>query len=356
MLSFFIMGAKIDKIFYNGKENKIPVYLSSGIRREKEYKVEDIDTLIENFNYAKSNDMNVVIEPSEKEGYSNILIENKKKNPFYLSFAFDNHGTNEDDGIYRYTINSGLEGLILNEKLDISYTFVNPIIPERDDEEIDKDEREKARENGILNISLSFPIGISENIIAYSNSRYKKSIETLSEEIYDISGSTDKVELKNKLIVYRKKDHKVKLSNTYSFEYKTSHLEDSDIKNEYIHTIKNSLEYSNRNIRYDNVLTNTINNGVHNIYYDSDIEYTGQNFSYILSGHIEKDKYNIEGKVKASHDFLYLEFGAKYIYPDILYPISKFGIRKNLWRFTLDSSVETGQETKFLFSVKFTVI
>ncbi|WP_197035247.1 ShlB/FhaC/HecB family hemolysin secretion/activation protein, partial [Oceanivirga salmonicida] len=123
LLPISLYASKVDKVFYNNKETVIPLYLSSGIRKGQEYTIEQIDTLIENFNYAKGNDINVSIEPSSKEGYSNIIMTNKKKNPFYVSFSYNNHGNDFDTGIYKYTVNAGLEGVLLNEKLDISYTF-----------------------------------------------------------------------------------------------------------------------------------------------------------------------------------------------------------------------------------------
>ncbi|WP_156286687.1 hypothetical protein, partial [Oceanivirga salmonicida] len=66
LLPISLYASKVDKVFYNNKETVIPLYLSSGIRKGQEYTIEQIDTLIENFNYAKGNDINVSIEPSSK--------------------------------------------------------------------------------------------------------------------------------------------------------------------------------------------------------------------------------------------------------------------------------------------------
>ncbi|WP_197034485.1 ShlB/FhaC/HecB family hemolysin secretion/activation protein [Streptobacillus canis] len=164
-----MQATEIDRIIYNGKEESLAVSLNSDLKSGKSLDVSKIDELVSNFKYVKSNNIDVKIEPSNIEDKSNIVITNVKSNPFKLSLSFDNHGEDVEEGKYRYNISTGLEGLILNEKLDISYTFVRPILPNRKEgksidellpgEELEevKDKR-RARRNENLNINLSFPI------------------------------------------------------------------------------------------------------------------------------------------------------------------------------------------------------
>ncbi|WP_415669500.1 ShlB/FhaC/HecB family hemolysin secretion/activation protein, partial [Streptobacillus felis] len=88
--------------------------LNSDLKSREELDVSKIDTLVSNLKYAKSNNIDVSIEPSIEEDKSNIIITNKKTNPFKLSLGFDNYGENNEVGKYRYNISAGVEGLILN--------------------------------------------------------------------------------------------------------------------------------------------------------------------------------------------------------------------------------------------------
>ncbi|WP_197035262.1 ShlB/FhaC/HecB family hemolysin secretion/activation protein, partial [Oceanivirga salmonicida] len=240
---------------------------------------------------------------------------------FYVSFSYNNHGNDFDTGIYKYTVNAGLEGVLLNEKLDISYTFVQPIKPDRSDN-IDKDERKKARENGTLDLKLSFPIGITETSINYSRSDYKRSVITLAEEIFDLIGSTDNVGIESKITVYRKKDKKVKLINEYSYSYKKSKLEDAQIEKSHTHTIKNGIEYTDSVVQFKNIMTNVIDNKLkHSIAYDGNLEYSYKNSKFILNSHIAKRDFSLETKAKLTYKMLYSELGVKYDYPNKVYPV-----------------------------------
>ncbi|WP_197034548.1 ShlB/FhaC/HecB family hemolysin secretion/activation protein, partial [Streptobacillus canis] len=162
--------------------------------------------------------------------------------------SFDNHGEDVEEGKYRYNISTGLEGLILNEKLDISYTFVRPILPNRKEgksidellpgEELEevKDKR-RARRNENLNINLSFPIRSNKIYLTYGNSRYLRSIITENDNIYDISGISNRYEIK----LDRKINKSINLISSYSYIDRKSYLEDVLNRRDKIHNISIGL-------------------------------------------------------------------------------------------------------------------
>ena len=120
----------IDDIKYNGISDSNELYYNSTIQKGEELNISKIDRLVDNFKFSKSNDVKVDIEPSEKEGHINILVNNKKKsNSLTLSVGVDNYGNSIEDGIYRYNIELGSSGIILNENINILYIFVSPKNP-----------------------------------------------------------------------------------------------------------------------------------------------------------------------------------------------------------------------------------
>ncbi|WP_414162574.1 hypothetical protein, partial [Streptobacillus felis] len=96
LIPFIAYSTEIDKIIYNGIEDSLVISLNSDLKSGEELDVSKIDTLVSNFKYAKSNNIDVSIEPSIEEDKSNIVITNTKTNPFKLSLGFDNYGENNE--------------------------------------------------------------------------------------------------------------------------------------------------------------------------------------------------------------------------------------------------------------------
>ena len=253
----------IDDIKYNGISDSNELYYNSTIQKGEELNISKIDRLVDNFKFSKSNDVKVDIEPSEKEGHINILVNNKNKtNSLTLSVGVDNYGNSIEDGIYRYNIELGSSGIILNENVNISYTFVSPKNPIREEKEElgigesikekDISSLEKARINNNLNIDISFPIRDREYYITYNNSYYKKSIIG-NNDIYDISGSENKLDTKIKYEVYREKKNKINLIGKYSYTHKESNLEDVLLTVDNITDIGLGIEYIEEGIKIESI-------------------------------------------------------------------------------------------------------
>ncbi|WP_064590114.1 ShlB/FhaC/HecB family hemolysin secretion/activation protein [Streptobacillus moniliformis] len=350
----------IDKVIYNGIENSKSIFLNSDIKRGEELDISKIDTLAENFKYVKNNNIDIKIEPSDNEGMSNIVINNKKTNPFKLSISLDNHGKNIEEGKYRYTINTGLEGLILNEKLDISYTFITPKLPNKIfkkdiDELLPGEELEEtkdkrfARRNENLNINLSFPIKNNKIYLIYSNSIYLKSLFTENDNRYDVSGVSNKYEIK----IDRKVNRYINLNLGYYHIDRKSYVE--DVKNAHDKINNISIGFNTR-IKEKHKLNLKFNNKVINKKYipSFNMEYKYKEMIDI-SNIIEYGKLNTDMSLNLKYRSIYSNIGFstdyKYFSPNI-----KLGVNFNISRLNIDSCLEYNQVFRALFAIKFDII
>ncbi len=359
----------IDSITYNGEENRDIISLNSNIYKNKELNVSDIDLLVDNFKFAKNNDMKVNIEPSNKPNYVNVVITNKKKNPLSLSVGIDNYGKSEDDGIYRYTIDAGLSGLILNENINLSYTFVSPKNPKRREipelkpgemaELLKPQNMEKARKNNNVNLELSFPVKNVKTYLNYSYNDYKKSIIG-NNDIYDVSGNSRRIEIKENVEVYRNKKKKLNLVGKYSYIDRKSYLEDVLLSNDKIHNIGVGLKYTNENVIFESIFNNKLENKKYIPSLESNLSVNKAltnktSVGVDINTNIEKNNNILEYKVKTNVGPSYLELGVSAKTEEVL-PIIKAGLRKDIGPLYFDTAVEFKEEFKGLFNVKLNIL
>ncbi|WP_067143005.1 ShlB/FhaC/HecB family hemolysin secretion/activation protein [Oceanivirga salmonicida] len=361
----FSESSYIDKIIYNGEQNSKIIKLNSNLKSDTKLNIKDIDLLVDNFKFAKNNDLKVNLEPSNKENYVNVVITNKKKNPLNLSIGFDNHGKSLDDGIYRYTLETGLSGLVLNENFKLTYTFVipkNPIRQKISDlkpgETLKKDLR-KARKNNNLNIEFSMPIKQFKTYLTYTYSDYKKSILGKN-NAHDISGNTNKIEAKLKAEVYRNKNKKVNIIGKYSYAHKKSYVEDVLLNKDNIHNIGIGFEYTNDNVEIKSIFENTIENKKYKPSLNTNISLSkmykqGINIGMDVSNVIEKNNSNIELKFKGSYKILYTELGINTNFKNVR-PLIKVGLKKDLGIVFFDTALDYNEKLKLLFNIKINLI
>lgn len=245
LLNSVILNATIvDKIIYNGGINKNTIFFNSNLKEGDKLDIKKVDMLVENFKLSASNNIIVNIEPSDKKNYSNIIIENKKTPKFNIGYSFDNKEENKEFGKYRHTLKGYIDGFFLNEKLDINYTFQNPILPirknimEENDEELDLT---KARLNNNLNVNLTFPIKNSIVTLIYSNTHTKQSIITPNENIYDIENKINRYKINLKNRIYIEKENKIILKGEYEYIDKNTYIEDFKISDSKIHNLNLSV-------------------------------------------------------------------------------------------------------------------
>ena len=358
----------IDDIKYNGISDSNELYYNSTIQKGEELNISKIDRLVDNFKFSKSNDVKVDIEPSEKEGHINILVNNKKKSNFLtLSVGVDNYGNSIEDGIYRYNIELGSSGIILNENVNISYTFVSPKNPIREEkeelgigesiEEKDISSLEKARINNNLNIDISFPIRDRECYITYNNSYYKKSIIG-NNGIYDISGSTNKLDTKIKYEVYRKKKNKINLIGKYSYTHKESYLEDVLLNVDNITDIGLGIEYIEEGIKIESIYLQRYLPYIKHIL-NTDISLSKQldndtSIGLDVKSVIERRNSSLNVKGKLNYKAIYTEAGFNTDYVNIN-PIIKMGLKSSFENISLDTSLNYDKELKWLFNLKYNI-
>ncbi|MDO4691028.1 MAG: ShlB/FhaC/HecB family hemolysin secretion/activation protein [Fusobacterium sp.] len=115
-ISLFVLEGKIDKIFYDGKENKFKTFITFPERENKILNIRDLDQGIDNL--ADSSTMD--IKASTEESYSNIFI-NRKNKVLNLAINYNDLGQKET-GRHRLKYSLNLHNLIgLNESIDFSY-------------------------------------------------------------------------------------------------------------------------------------------------------------------------------------------------------------------------------------------
>lgn len=358
----------IDKITYNGKENSDEISINSYLKENSLLDISKIDTLVDNFKFVKNNNININIEPSKENGHVNLVITNTKTNPFSFYFTFDNHGKNFDDGKYRYTLDLSSSGLVLNENVNLTYTFVTPIEPVRDykkkinelkpGEILDDppiNQLQKARKNNNVVLEISYPIKNIQNYINYSYKDYKKSILG-NNDIYDVSGYSHRLELKLKTLLHRFKDEKFNLITSYSYTRRKSYLDDVLLSRDNINEFNIGIEYINNTFNFKNIYTYIIENQNQTHSIDTQIDFkkyleNGILLGFNLSNHLQKHNNSIQIKTTSSYDIFYVNLGINTNFKNIS-PILVVGIRKNIAKFNIDTSLNYDNNFKWLFSIK----
>lgn len=358
----------IDKITYNGKENSDEISINSYLKENSLLDISKIDTLVDNFKFVKNNNININIEPSKENGHVNLVITNTKTNPFSFYFTFDNHGKNFDDGKYRYTLDLSSSGLVLNENVNLTYTFVTPIEPVRDykkkinelkpGEILDDppiNQLQKARKNNNVVLEISYPIKNIQNYINYSYKDYKKSILG-NNDIYDVSGNSHRLELKLKTLLHRFKDEKFNLITSYSYTRRKSYLDDVLLSRDNINEFNIGIEYINNTFNFKNIYTYIIENQNQTHSIDTQIDFkkyleNGILLGFNLSNHLQKHNNSIQIKTTSSYDIFYVNLGINTNFKNIS-PILVVGIRKNIAKFNIDTSLNYDNNFNWLFSIK----
>lgn len=358
----------IDKIRYNGKENSDEISINSYLKENSLLDISKIDTLVDNFKFVKNNNININIEPSKENGHVNLVITNTKTNPFSFYFTFDNHGKNFDDGKYRYTLDLSSSGLVLNENVNLTYTFVTPIEPVRDykkkinelkpGEILDDppiNQLQKARKNNNVVLEISYPIKNIQNYINYSYKDYKKSILG-NNDIYDVSGYSHRLELKIKTLLHRFKNEKFNLITSYSYTRRKSYLDDVLLSRDNINEFNIGIEYINNTFNFKNIYTYIIENQNQTHSIDTQIDFkkyleNGILLGFNLSNHLQKHNNSIQIKTTSSYDIFYVNLGINTNFKNIS-PILVVGIRKNIAKFNIDTSLNYDNNFNWLFSIK----
>lgn len=119
---FEVMAGKIDRIRLNNNSfgDKLKVFFNKPKTKNNVLNIKDIDTMTDNFNKNSSNNFAVNIEPSLKEGFSNIVGKNEVKGKTTVIVGYNNYG-DEQGGKNRLKLGLDIESpLGINDFLSMN--------------------------------------------------------------------------------------------------------------------------------------------------------------------------------------------------------------------------------------------
>ncbi len=220
-----VTAGKIGKVRLNeGKfSDSLKIFFSRPSRKSGILNIRDIDTMTDNFNRNPSNNFSVNIVPSDQEGYSDIVAENKVAGKTTLSLGYDNHG-DEGGGKNRLKIGLNIESpLGINDILSMHIQGVSSKKPDRSWKSssallqpgqiaptgpfpgYDPDIHgllPPQRETSVWSISYRIPIRSYIFSVSGHKSMYRRSTYSYN-TVYDLSGSSTSLEAGLSRILYR---------------------------------------------------------------------------------------------------------------------------------------------------------
>ena len=196
---------------------------------------------------------------------------------------------------------------------------------------------------------LSFPIKNNKVHLIYANSRYLKSIITENNNIYDISGSSNRYEIK----LDSKINKSINLISSYSYIDRKSYVEDVLISRDKIHNISIGL---NSKIKEEHKLLLRIDNKIINQEYvpSLTIDY-GYKDILSISNILENKELNTELNLKLKYKNLYSNIGFNTNYKSFM-PKVRVGLNFDISRLNLDTSIEYDKRFRALFALKFDIV
>lgn len=120
VLEFELFDGLVGSIILNGKENSSRVFFGVPLKHGERFNIFDLDMGIENLS-GVSEDLDVLIEPSKEDGYSDIIITDRVK-PIGMSVGFDNSGIKKN-GTYKLSLGLSANNLTnTNDVLRVSFS------------------------------------------------------------------------------------------------------------------------------------------------------------------------------------------------------------------------------------------
>lgn len=322
-LSSVVYAYKVDKIFFNDSENnKLLIFLYSNIQKDEELDLYEIDTLIENFNSSSTNKVLVDLEPSDKQGYTNIKITNEKKLPIKLKFKVSSDVIG---------VGTEFDGFTYSEKLSFFFTT--------------------NYKDTLKQYDLTFETPFKNNKINY--------VFMYRDYRNDIKGHATVYKLNNVLIrnkyevittLIRNKDYKILLNNTLVIDNTRNYLNRLKISKIDLYTYKVGLEYnkiSKLSVKSEleaNVLYPNIDFSI-----NSNIKLFNKNKNIEIDTTIGK-RSNL--KLSFNHDLknIYYKLGMVSDFNEV-YPSLVVGLKYQYTNFNFDMNVNYEKSFKFNFSV-----
>lgn len=252
-ITFEVITGRIDKIKLNDNSfaDKLKKFFNKPKTEGNVLNIRDIDTMTDNFNKNASNNFAVNIEPSDKEGFSNIIGKNEIKGKTTVSVGYNNYG-DEQGGKNRLKIGLDIESplgvndlLSMNiqgvkrKKVDRSWKIAESqllpgqIAPSGPVPGYDPKIHgllPPQRQTLLWNITYRIPFRSYSLVLSGNKSIYRRSTYAYN-TIYDLSGSSTSLTANLSKILYR--DNKSKLTGNIEIKRKNSksYFEDVELTN-----------------------------------------------------------------------------------------------------------------------------
>lgn len=243
-----ILGGKVDKTILNDNSFNDKLKLFFNLPKNKVLNIKDIDTITDNFNRNSSNNFTLNVEPSEEEGYSNLIGTNEIKGKTILKIGYNNHG-DEQGGQNRLQIGLDVDSLLgINDKFTFNIQGVKKIKPDRSwkvNESTLKPGQIAAngpvanydpKIHGLLPAQrettlwgFNYRVPMRSYLLSFSANKsvYRRSMYT-QRTIYDLSGSSTTLNTNLSKILYR--DNRSKLTGNVGVTRKNSKSYFEDIQ------------------------------------------------------------------------------------------------------------------------------
>ena len=189
-ISLFVLEGKIDKVFYDGKENDFKTFITFPQRENNLLNIRDLDQGIDNLGDNSKLD----IKASDKNEYSDIYIKRDNK-PIGFGINYNDLGQFETSRHrIRYFLNThNIFGL--NESLDFSYQ-----------QKLQRQYKERDAKN--FSFSLNIPFKYWSFSYSYDSSEYLRTIDALGRK-YKATGNTETQTFGLRKMLHRNEDHKI---------------------------------------------------------------------------------------------------------------------------------------------------
>lgn len=190
-ISLFIIEGKIDKVYFNEKENKLKSYITFPQRENKILNIKDLDQGIDNL----ADKSTIDIRPANENGYSDIFIKKEKQKLLSGAINYNDLGQ-KSTGKHRYKVLLNSHNLIgLNENVSFSFQ-----------EKLQREKRDRDTENYALAISI--PYKYYSVSYSYEHSEYFRTIPALGRK-YFAKGNTTNQNFGIRRILHRNENHKI---------------------------------------------------------------------------------------------------------------------------------------------------
>jgi hemolysin activation/secretion protein len=167
--------------------------------------IRDIENAIENINRLPSNHATMKLSPSERVGYTDIIVENTPSRRFGGSFGIDNYGSKKT-GKAQMNSKINIDNIAgINDQLNVFLNF---------SDKYTKDENSKG--NGY---DYSFPIGKTTLSFSQRNSRFEQKVKT-GDSVFLSQGATKTYTFDTQYKVYHDRKNRINAGASVS-NYRT---------------------------------------------------------------------------------------------------------------------------------------